>query len=162
MNFGFSVERNVIAEQYYLDILASCSQKMVEMWPGRNLPWSGVVAVSGNEIRSPNDVGEYSSFLWNYFVRNRDSPFAGWNNISIIPVVVSSSFDEETKRWVAETPPALGVMWGEKIKFSVLVDLDNREIICPKRGATGTRSSIFGILRFLSGEWFSFDTESDD
>jgi hypothetical protein len=153
-NDGFRVQRNVVAGPYALDSLASRVVEKKIVWGGTPIAYSEAVAVSSAQVLSPDDVRNYSSFFAKYALENH-SLHAHWTSLSTVAALVSPSFTDDTKKWVSETTPEIHNLFWARLQFPVLVELDNREIIYPKRGPPNW-GPICETLRYLADEWFLF------
>jgi len=153
-NDGFRVQRNVVAGPYSLDTLASRTGEKKVMWGGTPIAFSEAVAVSSVQVLGPDDVRNYSSFVAKYALENH-SLHAHWTGLSTVAAVVSPSFGDDAKEWVSETTPEFSNLFWARAQFPVLVELDNREIIYPKRGPRN-QGPLFENLRYLADEWFGF------
>ncbi len=152
-NDGFSVKRDVPADPYSLDTLASRTI-MGTTLKDIKVQWSNIVAVSFIRAPSPDVARDYSAFIGKYAYENRKALSVPRNGQASIAVIVSSDFGVNTKRWVSETSPNFSWMWANS-EFPVLVDLTSREISY-YRGTPFRNYGLYESLRNFSDKWFGF------
>ena len=153
---GFSVQRRVQANQYSLDILASrTTQGMLRV--GAEVPYSNVVGLCSTPISDSDGVQLYSSSMGKYVRENRKSLKARRGNLSTIAAIVSPSFPDSTKRWVAQTPPSWSILSG-RAEFPLLIELDTRQLTYYNQThfQIGNPDPLYKLLRNSRDKWFGF------
>lgn len=124
---GFTVQRDISANQYRFDIFAV---KVIPM--PRSPPYSYVVAVSQMAVGFPDTARDFSSFVMDYSIENRATlhegrPQVSQYGVTTLVAIVSDSFNEQVKSWIEQTRPPHGIMKG-RTEFPVLVELGTKQI----------------------------------
>ena len=149
----FSVQRDVRTPHYAFNILAS---RVVAGYTSRGaeIPASKVVSVIEADTPSVNGVSAYSSFMSMYVLDNLGPLAVRYNDLTTLPVMVSSSTPDNVKKWLNEALPDYSIIYDRTI-FPVLVDIEARTVTYSKQTPFEHRTS-YPELRSFSDKWFGF------